>query len=157
MLQPGPLRQNLEEVAAEILGGEAVIINLATGHYFSLEAVGATMWTLFGARGGTVEEVASAIAARYDVDRDAAAIDVARFATELVDERLLVPAAGRGDGDPGAPVAPAAIVDSPADDGGGAPYQAPRLHKYTDMADMLALDPPLPGLHDIPWKPSRTE
>jgi len=30
---------------------------------------------------------------------------------------------------------------------------APRLDKYTDMQEMLALDPPLPGIEDIPWEP----
>jgi hypothetical protein len=139
-----PLRQNLEEVAAEILGGEAVIINLATGTYFSLEPVGAAIWTLFGAHGGTVAGVASAIAARYDVAEDQAVGDIARFATELVDERLLVAAAGVD--------APAGAVDARPGNGHREPYHAPRLHKYTDMADMLALDPPLPGLKDIPWK-----
>ena len=95
-------------------------------------------------------DVASAVAARYDVAADRAEGDVARFAAELLNERLLVTAT---------------IVDAAAAGAAGAaitaaarePYQAPRLHKYTDMADMLALDPPLPGLNDIPWKRSRTE
>jgi hypothetical protein len=150
----GSLRQNLEEVAAEILGGEAVIINLATGTYFSLESVGAAIWTLFGAQGGTVAAVASAIAARYDVTDDRAQRDIAHFATELLNERLLVSAAGTDSADA---AGAADVAGTAAGDGSREPYQAPRLHKYTDMADMLALDPPLPGLNDIPWKRSRTE
>jgi Coenzyme PQQ synthesis protein D (PqqD) len=149
----GPLRQNLEEIAAETIGGEAVIINLATGTYFSLEAVGAEVWTLFGA-GGTVADVAAAVAARYDVPREQAATDVARFAAALVDERLLVSASRTGTD---ADATGATAGDASPANAAHAPYLAPRLHKYTDMADMLALDPPLPGLNDIPWKRSSTE
>ena len=32
------------------------------------------------------------------------------------------------------------------------PYKSPQLHIYTDMEDLLALDPPTPGFADIPWK-----
>ncbi len=32
------------------------------------------------------------------------------------------------------------------------PYTAPALEIFRDMQDLLALDPPMPGLSDIPWK-----
>jgi len=35
---------------------------------------------------------------------------------------------------------------------GKLPYEPPRLSVYRDMGDLLALDPPAPGLTDIPWK-----
>ena len=31
-------------------------------------------------------------------------------------------------------------------------YTTPELVIYRDMGDLLALDPPLPGLDEIPWK-----
>lgn len=34
----------------------------------------------------------------------------------------------------------------------GAAYSPPVLEVYTDMSDLLALDPPMPGLADIPWR-----
>ena len=33
-----------------------------------------------------------------------------------------------------------------------APYEIPKLNIYRDMGDLLALDPPVPGLGDTPWK-----
>ncbi len=32
------------------------------------------------------------------------------------------------------------------------PYTAPTLEIFRDMQDLLALDPPMAGLSDIPWK-----
>jgi hypothetical protein len=31
------------------------------------------------------------------------------------------------------------------------PYTTPELKTYRDMGDLLALDPPLPGMREIPW------
>jgi hypothetical protein len=31
-------------------------------------------------------------------------------------------------------------------------YEPPKLNAYRDMGDLLALDPPMPGLEDIPWE-----
>ena len=31
------------------------------------------------------------------------------------------------------------------------PYESPSLNSYRDMSDLLALDPPMPGLQQIPW------
>jgi hypothetical protein len=43
-------------------------------------------------------------------------------------------------------------VASPVDVDGRAPYVPPALHIYRDMGQLLALDPPTPGLMDIDWK-----
>jgi hypothetical protein len=32
------------------------------------------------------------------------------------------------------------------------PYELPKLNIYRDMGDLLALDPPVPGLGETPWK-----
>jgi hypothetical protein len=46
----------------------------------------------------------------------------------------------------GSPAAPA---------GDRLPYDTPQLRAYRDMAELFAIDPPMPGLRDIPWtKPS---
>jgi hypothetical protein len=37
------------------------------------------------------------------------------------------------------------------------PYEAPVLNIYRDMGDLLALDPPTPGLYDIAWKAPEDE
>jgi len=37
-------RPNAPQVIAETIAGEAMIVNLATGHYFSLQGSGADIW-----------------------------------------------------------------------------------------------------------------
>ena len=44
------LYPNEEEVAVEVLQGEAVLINLRTGHYYSMDKVGADVWQMIERR-----------------------------------------------------------------------------------------------------------
>ena len=37
------------------------------------------------------------------------------------------------------------------------PYETPTLNIYRDMGDLLALDPPMPGLADMAWKDPEKE
>lgn len=142
---PGPndrLRANDEECAAKVLEGEAVIINLLNGTYYSLDKAGAVVWEL-AAGGGTVAEITDGVTARYEVDAARAHSDIERLIDELVAERLLIPANG-SDGE--RPTGPLATMV-----GGRQSYEAPMLTTYRDMADLLALDPPMPRLEDIVW------
>ena len=142
---PGPvnrLRANDAECAAKVLDGEAVIINLLNGTYYSLDKAGAVVWEL-AAAGGTIDEIVSGLTVRYDVDASRARQDVERLVGELVTERLLVPADG-------AVAAPDAHGNG-ATANGRLAYDVPALTTYRDMADLLALDPPMPRLEDIVW------
>src|SRR5678815_1858553 len=61
------LRANDAECAAKVLDGEAVIINLLNGTYYSLDKAGAVVWEL-AADGGTIAEIVGGLTARYEVD-----------------------------------------------------------------------------------------
>ena len=135
------LRVNTERVAAKVIDGEAIIINLANGRYYSMTGTGALVWSLL-AGGATIESVADSLAARYDVDAAACRADVERLVDELLVEELLAST----DEPPSPPTGPSA--DDPTT------YESPRLEVYSDMEDLLALDPPLPALGDLPWSPS---
>ena len=142
---PGPdnrLRANDAECAAKVLDGEAVIINLLNGTYYSLDKAGAVVWEL-AAAGGTITEIVGGVTARYDVDASRAQQDVERLVGELVAERLLVPMNGASAAMPEQPSARSA--------NGRMAYDVPMLTTYRDMADLLALDPPMPRLEDIVW------
>ena len=144
---PGPndrLRANDAECAAKVLDGEAVIINLLNGTYYSLDKAGAVVWEL-AAGGGTIAEIVGGVTQRYDVEASRAQADVERLVGELVAERLLVPADGTSNG------APATESSRPSANGRLA-YDVPMLTTYRDMADLLALDPPMPRLEDIVWE-----
>jgi Coenzyme PQQ synthesis protein D (PqqD) len=131
---------NSEEVTSKIVDGEAIIINLSNGAYYSLAGSGALAWALLQ-RGSSAEEIAADLAARYDADSADVDTDVRRLLETLAEERLVV--AGEPAGTP-----PALEADVAA----GGTYEAPQLEKYSDMSDLLALDPPMPGIRDIPWQ-----
>lgn len=120
-------RLNSPNVIAETLDGEALIINLRSGCYYSIDGAGEAIWALLCA-GWTLAEAASHLEAHFG---PAAANDVHRLAAELVAEELLVSAPQA------APGAPAAVP-------GGA-YVPPALKKYVDMQDLLAADP----IHEV--------
>src|SRR5260221_1438674 len=137
------LRRKDDDIVAKIMDGEAVIINLANGIYYSSDHVGAVFWKWIEKR-YSLEEIAAAIVARYDVPRALAEDDAIRLGGELLQHELVVVAAD----EPQEPARPAP-VPAAADK---LPYRSPQLHTYTDMEDLLALDPPTPGFADIPWK-----
>jgi len=130
-----------EEVASKVIDGEAIIINLANGVYYSTDKVGALVWDLLQA-GNRVEEVILAVTSRYDVAREQAETDVRDLVEELLQENL-VASTENGTGN-------AAEVKMEQQE--KAPYELPKLNIYRDMGDLLALDPPVPGLGDTPWK-----
>jgi hypothetical protein len=137
------LAPNVKELAAKVMDGEAIIINLANGIYYSMDQVGGLIWGLISA-GRSLEEISSQICRTYDVGADRALADLEQVAKELLQENLVVIA----DATETAP--PDAGAERPVK----LPYEPPALNKYRDMADLLALDPPMPSQEDIPWDPS---
>lgn len=71
------------------LEAEAVLLDLASGHYFGLNAVGTRIWLLLE-NGATVDSVAGGVAAEFDGDRDEIARDVVELLTELAARRLVI-------------------------------------------------------------------
>jgi Coenzyme PQQ synthesis protein D (PqqD) len=133
-------RPREEEVASKVIDGEAIIINLANGVYYSMDKVGALVWDLLQA-GHTLEEVIVGVTGRYDVAREQAEANVRDLVQELVQENLVVSIENG-----------AAVPAQPMEHQDRVPYEIPKLNIYRDMGDLLALDPPVPGLGDTPWK-----
>jgi hypothetical protein len=134
------LRPNDQDVAAKVLEGEAIIINLSNGIYYSMENVGAFIWEQIDA-GHSLGEIVATLTAKYDVSAQQARADVERLAGELVDEGIVQPTQDDGSSRD----RPRAVGDT------GLPYDSPRLEIYRDIGHLLALDPPMPGLGDVPW------
>lgn len=125
-------------VTAKIMEGEAIFINLMSGLYYSLDGAGGAMWSLLEA-GHTIGETAARIAERYEVSVSRAAEDVRAIAARLLEEGLVVLTRDRATDPTGEPSGTA--------DG---EYRSPVLQRYDDMAELFALDPPLPELPDPP-------
>jgi hypothetical protein len=131
---------NLDEVVAKIIDGEAILINLVNGVYHSMDGTGAVVWSGIEA-GDTPRRIAATLCRDYDVPAEQAARDISDLIAELLEHRLVV----IGE-----------LAEAPVDGEETAAaqkrsYDAPKLHTYTDMGDLLALDPPVPGFEDIAW------
>lgn len=132
------LKPNTAEVAAKEVDGEAVLINLSNGMYYSMDLVGGFIWSLVEA-GHDLDSIADAVATRYGIEKSVAAADVETLANTLVEERLALPSDEEA-------VSTAAIPENAPD---GDAYAAPQLNKFDDMVDLFALDPPLPELSNL--------
>lgn len=129
------LRINHPHIIHEIIDGEAILVNLETGSYYSSDQVGAIIWD--GIENGmAVEQIAEAVAGAYTGDAAEIQERVHAFARQLQGERLVLP--GTQAHENGSHTIPTLPVDKP-------PFVAPALKKYTEMEDLLLLDP----IHDV--------
>ena len=123
-------------VVHEVIDGEAVIINLESGAYFSADGAGAVAWQLV-AGGASAADLATMLADRYEGEAAAIAEAATRFVDLLQREGLIRPARdGDADGPGPAPAPPA----------GAKPALAGlELRVFTDLQELLLLDP----IHDV--------
>jgi Coenzyme PQQ synthesis protein D (PqqD) len=135
------LKPNNEEVAAKVMDGEAILINLSNGIYYSMDKVGGVVWELVE-RNHSPKEIVAFIINRYEVESERVQADVERLLKELVDERLILEADDVVGGN----------REQPRQADTKETYEQPQLNIYRDMGDLLALDPPTPGLEATPWK-----
>jgi hypothetical protein len=123
----GRFRVNTPHVINEVIDGEAVIINLGSGDYFSLRGSGSYIWQAIDAGADTAAIVAAFTAAGLGSD-DVVEPAVLGLVEQLVAEGLVV-AADDGPSDP--------VLTPPE----GTTFEAPALEKFTDMQDLILLDP----------------
>lgn len=138
-----PFAVDRRRVVHETIDGEAILIHMETGFYYSLEGTGSEIWGALAAGRGP-EEIAEWLGARYDAKPEAIETAVSGLIEELCREGLLDeaedPAANGSAPDRGAPAMPAADSAPP-----GAAFEPPVLHRYTDMADFMLVDP----IHEV--------
>lgn len=120
-------RANAPDVISETIDGETIILHLGNGFYFSAGGAGAQAWSLLS-QAVPVQATAAVLSRHYDTDGVDVEAAVADFVDQLNMEGLLVPA------------------DEAAVPEGATPetrlaWQPPSLSKFTDMEDLLLLDP----------------
>lgn len=136
---------NWEDLAANVIDGELMVIRLSDGTYYSMENTGTRVWELIGG-GHDLSAVIRSIASAYDVAAEQVEGDVRALVQTLLAEGLIVPAEAGGR---------PPVTEAPAAEPG--PYQPPELHIYRDMGNLLALDPPTPGIDDLLFKGENPE
>jgi hypothetical protein len=130
-----------DEVVAKVLDGEAIMVNVASGIYYNMANVGADVWELLAA-GHSLAAIVGALTQRYEVTSERAESDVLALASTLLEEKLV--RLRDGNDPPPEPMAGAAAPRRA--------YETPQLEIFRDIGHLCALDPPMPGLRDLPWK-----
>ena len=131
-------RVNTPTVTHETIDGEAVIINLDSGNYYSLVDVGSFVWGLIE-KGASQSEVRNVVLQSYEGNDSDVDLGVEELLAQLQQENLIVPVDGTGAFD-------LAQLELPSNNGHEKPsFNPPQLHKYSDMQELLLLDP----IHDV--------
>lgn len=124
-------RINSPAVASEVIDGEAVILHLPSGRYFSAAASGGVIWAGIEAD-LAVDQLLDRLTDRYALSRGEARAALEGFVAELLRHGLI-----RETSEPPPPAGSAMIN---AGETRGA-FTTPHLHVYSDRQDLLLLDP----------------
>lgn len=124
-------RVDRPSVVSECIDGEAVILDLRRGLYFSIRGTGALIWA--GVEAGLdAAVIAHSVAVAFPDAKEHAVAATETFLAELVEQNLVIPG----------PEPHPVHVDLLAHDG---VFRTPVLERYSDMEDLLLLDP----IHDV--------
>jgi len=139
-IESGQFTLNTPRAACQIIEREAILIHFERGHYFS--AAGSGVWILERVLGGdSAPRIAAAFARHFALDPERAQRLVSALLEQLVAEDLF------------AVVERTELAEHltlPSEPTGSAPdavatFDEPRLVKFTDLEDLLVLDP----IHDV--------
>jgi hypothetical protein len=136
-------RVNSPQVTHETIDGEAVILNLDTGSYYSVNNAAAVIWNLLDS-GMTIKRIIETISARFTGSPKEIEAGVQALIEKLAEEGLIIVNA-EVDGTTAEQVELTAVRHPEPE-----PFEFPALHKYTDMEDLLLLDP-IHDVDDIGW------
>jgi hypothetical protein len=146
MLNANYLNPNDKEVTGGVFDDGAVMINLSNGFYYSMDNVGAFIWEQITA-GNACDAIVTSLTRRYDVSAERAQADLDLLVAQLLDENLVV----ASDANTQAAHASVSMTNSVHSPEPKLPYTPPKLEIYRDIGHLVALDPPMPGLKDLPW------
>jgi hypothetical protein len=129
-------RVNRPRIVDETIDGEALIMDMVSGAYYACDGASAFAWLAF-AGGSTADDVGHELGARFGMDEALARKEADGLVASLLAHELLVE---RGD-EPTVPLADAVA----GYDGAFEPADALSVAAFTDLADLILLDP----VHDV--------
>lgn len=126
-------------VIFEVLNSEVIVVNFSTGDYFSLMHSAKYIWQLLDKHIAPAT-IASLLASHYQQDTAQVLVDLEQFIQALLQEELLVLAKEESQ-----PVPATQLADVLALQATDSEYIAPIVHKYSDVQNLLKIDP----VHDV--------
>lgn len=130
-------RIDSRRIAHQAIEGEIVIVNLDNGVYYSLRDTGAAIWASVE-HGGDAAKIVADLRNRYEAAPGEIEAAVERLLADLQAEEIL-------SGQSPANSAGAATTEETAAATAKVAFVAPVLEKYSDMKDILMLDP----IHEV--------
>jgi len=134
------IKINVPKIVHETIDGETVILNLDKGNYYSLVGIGAEIWD-FIENNATMGSVIENISNNYQGEQGDIEVAIDSFVSELLREGLVIP---DNENNPENEESSHVQVQSGLKEK-KLSFEAPKLNKYTDMQDLLLLDP----IHDV--------
>jgi hypothetical protein len=129
-------------VASNIIDGEAIMLHRVSGNYFSTDGAGGLIWQWIGEGQGR-DQILDGLTKEFSGVRVEIETSVDSFLAELAAHKL-VREIGEGDLPPAeARVEPPAMARP--ESRARARFAPPALHVYSDIRNLLLLDP----LHDV--------
>jgi hypothetical protein len=131
-------RINAPRVVYQTIDNETIIIDFDSGAYYSAEGAGAEIWEGI-AKNLSVDRIIHAVAQRYAGVEQEIESEVGQFMDSLQRESLILPLEE-------ASAEPSTVLEKGiAGAGSRQAFLPPQLRKYTDMQDLLLLDP----IHEV--------
>ena len=124
---------NEQNVSSEEIDGEVIIVNLRNGNYYSAQDIGAYIWGRI-THGDSLENMQASLCQQFVDSKRTIRDELTAFLEKLESEQLIVRASDTD-------VAGSTRIDAPIPE----QYAAPNLNCYSDMNDLLLLDP----VHDV--------
>ena len=130
---------NIPDIIHETIDNEVLIIEFNSGNYYSLKEVGAEIWAGL-VKGANSCEIISEISKKYTGSQEDIIRCVTQLIGELIQEKIITPVPTNQTQDLNqiGKVDFADKVENPA-------FSCPELQKYTDMQELLLLDP----IHEV--------
>jgi coenzyme PQQ synthesis protein D (PqqD) len=125
-------RPNSPPILHETIEHETIIVNLDAGIYYSLNPAATTIWQGLD-DGASIEQIVRGLAEQSGTATDEVAQSVRLLIEQLLQEELITTREDGGES--------AGVVPWPDD----VSYEPPLLRRYTDMQELLLLDP----VHDV--------
>jgi len=131
-------RINTPRIIYEIIDEEAIVIDFDTGIYYSLDKVGSEIWSIIE-KEASASQIIDALLRRYSGERIVMEKHIAQFIARLKTENLIV-LSTRGPDEVRiqTQMENAAKTEQPV-------FETPILSKYSDMQELLLLDP----IHEV--------
>lgn len=131
------LKINEPNVVHDTIDGETIVLNLLTGNYFSLDGTGALIWDCIRDTGNWKPAI-GILCRENPALLEEIGQSVAAFVESLKEENLLIPT-NMNHHPEISPELEERLVQA------GRSFSKPILNKYTDMQELLLLDP----IHDV--------